>query len=209
MKKHTEKLNACIAKMRGANPGRLIGYLEIGVQDPENNFNHIQANTCLGVDPEPVAQPTWGKILQTPSELFWEHNTEQFDFIFIDGKHHAMNTFWDIIQGVCALNTREGDGMVAVHDIYPPAEPAEIRQIPRPESRRRRPWCGNAWQAYWLAKVLLQNFSHNRVYPFRMTHYVDFDDYGIGFLIILKGTKDLKKLLLPEFDQYIEIHNAY
>ena len=67
-------------------------YLEIGVDDGVN-FNNIQCDYKVGVDPNPYCKYATYHI--TSDDYFQFHN-EKFDLVFIDGLHHYDQVYKDI-----------------------------------------------------------------------------------------------------------------
>lgn len=51
---------------------------------------------------------------------FLSHSTESFDFIFLDGDHHAKTVYQEIPLACARLND---NGMILLHDYYPDATP--------------------------------------------------------------------------------------
>ncbi len=65
------------------------------------------------------------------SETFFRTNMDRFDFIFIDGSHRASDVYADVAAALAALNA---NGVIALHDFYPDAQPLwpEENAIPGP-----------------------------------------------------------------------------
>jgi predicted O-methyltransferase YrrM len=63
------------------------------------------------------------------SDTFFRSNTGRFDFIFIDGSHRASDVYADVAAALACLNA---NGVIALHDFYPDAQPlwAGERAIP-------------------------------------------------------------------------------
>lgn len=124
---HTELLNY-LAKKIGAQ-----SYLEIGVQR-SLNFNKIEIEDKIGVDPDPLAMAT---CIMT-SDRFFEMNKKRFDLVFIDGLHHAEQVEKDFNNSILCLN--EG-GLIVMHDTAPESE--HLTRVPRDKKGR---WLGDVYK---------------------------------------------------------------
>ena len=127
-------------------------YLEIGVRNPADNFNRIQASTKYSVDPglefkeNPVDfvltsdqffdQLRAGKVLQTDI---------QFDVIFIDGLHTAEQVDRDIKN---ALEFIKEDGFIVLHDCNPPTESHAREEHDYRLSPAQNAWNGTTWKGF-------------------------------------------------------------
>jgi len=136
-------------------------YLEIGVDNPNVNFNRVKARIKTGVDPN---VNTTHKIT---SDQFFSTNKQTFDIIFIDGLHHHDQVIRDIQNALNFLNT---NGTIVVHDCNPTTE--AMQQVPRVQGE----WTGDVWKA-WIHFRKDSNLSM----------YVLDTDYGVG--IIRKGSQ--------------------
>jgi hypothetical protein len=160
MKNHTDLINYIAEKIQAQT------YLEIGVFNPDHNFNHIQVPDKYSVDPDPKA----GADLRMTSDKFFTISKGiQFDLIFIDGLHHAEQVKRDIINAWEYLNT---GGVIVIHDCNPPTEATTC--VPRGAQRE---WCGDVY------KVICQLGPDAK-------QTVDFD-YGCCFM---RKWKDDQKL---------------
>ena len=131
---HTQLLNALIEKYG------LKSYLEIGVQNPANNFNLISCKLKTGVDPE----CEWtNEINNVTSDEFFEryyskvNNRTTFDLVFIDGLHHADQVKRDFENSLRCLSD---NGFIVIHDVLPDEE--QFTQVPRSTKK----WFGNVYQ---------------------------------------------------------------
>lgn len=107
-------------------------YLEIGVYR-NLNFNMINANDKISVDPDPNAYPSF---LGSSNEFFAE-NKKKFDVIFIDGMHSYEQCKFDAINSLKYLNT---GGYLFLHDLIPRNFLEEY--IPRISNV----WTGDVWK---------------------------------------------------------------
>lgn len=145
MKTRTDLLNHLAAKYN------LQRYLEIGVQDPTQNFDKIKCEYKVGVDPADHIYSDHGTIYQMTSDVFLNeaayalgYNDRQFDLIFIDGQHTAEQVKKDF-EG--CLKYLSPSGFIILHDCNPLKEEHTI--VPRPTERGH--WNGDV---YKFARVL-------------------------------------------------------
>lgn len=122
----------------------LQSYLEIGVQNPNNNFNKIDCENKVSVDPDPGAKASF----QCTSDFFFlgvnalpiHYGVQRrFDLIFIDGLHHADQVEKDIINAMNCLNP---GGFIVLHDCNPEEEWQQL--VPR----KHKIWYGDVWRAF-------------------------------------------------------------
>lgn len=130
-------------------------YLEIGVRNPDDNFNHIQADKKYSVDPGVEFEENPVDFKLTSDEFFDGMKSgeilkgEKFDVIFIDGLHLAEQVERDIEN---ALEYIKEDGFIAMHDCNPPSE-WHAREA---YNYKRTPaggcWNGTTWKAFVNAR---------------------------------------------------------
>lgn len=143
---HTQLLNALIKKYG------LKSYLEIGVQNPANNFDKIKAELKIGVDPEVVSDrvynfgsdvffKSWFQ-LHGPSEMEYKIDGDKFDLVFIDGLHHADQVKRDFENSLRCLSD---NGFIVIHDVLPDNEPGTI--VPR----ETKQWWGDVYK--WAMNI--------------------------------------------------------
>lgn len=127
-------------------------YLEIGVRNPEDNFNKINATTKYSVDPgiEFKANPVDFKV--TSDEFFkrlregnFLSKDTLFDVIFIDGLHLAEQVDRDIEN---ALEFIKEDGFIILHDCNPPTEWHAREEHNYTISPAGQQWNGTTWKAF-------------------------------------------------------------
>jgi len=89
-------------------------YLEIGVDNPENNFDKVLIADKTGVDPA-------GRCAykMTSDTFFKRHPMVKWDIVFVDGLHTDEQAAKDIENALYHLS--EG-GVIVVHDCNPPTE---------------------------------------------------------------------------------------
>jgi len=153
-------------------------YLEIGIRNPDDNYNQIRIAHKIGVDPN--AKATY---LLTSDEYF-SQNKEMFDIIFIDGLHHAEQVYKDVINSLKFLNA---NGTIVLHDCIPKDE--EMQIIPQEQEE----WTGDVWKAFVRLRAERDDLS---------MHVID-ADYGVG--IIRRGKQETinitKKLTFKDFEE--------
>lgn len=154
---------------------REVTYLEIGVRNPDHNFNKINAKEKYSVDPgvEFKENPVDYKL--TSDEFFDLLSQDKilnknirFDVIFIDGLHLAEQCYKDIIN---ALKFIKDDGFIVLHDCNPPSEWHTRETKNFNISPARNHWNGTTWKAFYRTRTELDLFSC----------CID-SDWGIGIL---------------------------
>ena len=144
-------------------------YLEIGVDDPKNTFNHIRVDRKTGVDPyeDSTQCHAWNEtnrkafinqivptatFYQLTSDDFFKYLDERkakvsFDLIYIDGLHLEEQVDKDIAN---ALRFVSPHGMIVLDDV-PPANEYEEKTPPDPG----QPWRGTVWRSF--AKLRMES----------------------------------------------------
>lgn len=127
-------------------------YLEIGVRNPDDNFNRIEAHIKYSVDPglDYKENPVDFKItsdgffakLRKKELLF---SDIRFDVIFVDGLHLAAQVDKDIIN---ALDFLAEDGFIVLHDCNPPTEWHAREEFHYNLSPAKEKWNGTTWKAF-------------------------------------------------------------
>lgn len=174
---HTQLLNALIEKYN------LLNYLEIGVQNPDNNFYEIIHYRGTGVDPSPVMPYNDPNIHRVTSDEFFKYNTDTFDLIFIDGLHHADQVKRDFENSLQCLSD---NGFIVIHDVLPENEAGS--RVPR----ETKQWWGDVYK-----------FAMN------MNHYpVGFRTFNIdnGCMLVWKEPGKVNyngTVINPSYDEYI------
>jgi len=156
--KRTEIINYLLSFL-----DRETTYLEIGVRNPEDNFNHIRASIKYSVDPglDFEENPVDFKVT---SDDFFEKlgNSEllssgyRFDVIFIDGLHLAEQADRDIYN---SLKYLKDDGFIVIHDCNPPTEWHSRENYRYFSSPAEESWNGTTWKAFlkWRSNADLQS----------------------------------------------------
>jgi len=127
-------------------------YLEIGVRNPDDNYNHIISNHKYSVDPgieygeNPVdfkmTSDNFFELLSTNKIL---SSDIQFDIIFIDGLHLAEQVNKDIINSMKFLKK---DGFIVLHDCNPPTEWHARENYQYEHTPAGLLWNGTTWKAF-------------------------------------------------------------
>ena len=138
-------------------------YLEIGVRNPDHNFNKINAKTKYSVDPgiefkdNPVDFPF-------TSDVFFEKLNNnailstniKFDVIFIDGLHLAEQVEKDIEN---SLKFLAEDGFIVLHDCNPPTELSAREDYYFRFHCVMGFWNGTTWKAFFKYRQKKELYS--------------------------------------------------
>jgi len=131
-----------IIKKRGAKR-----YLEIGVRDPNANFNWVDCEFKDSVDPglEFKTNPVKFKMTSDDFYQYWESNgLSKYDVIFIDGLHLAEQVHRDVEN---CLRMSAKNGVLVLHDCNPPA-PEFARENYLEKDASLGYWNGTTWKAF-------------------------------------------------------------
>jgi len=110
-------------------------YLEVGVSSGLC-WKEIMASQKTGVDPfSPIPE-----VIKQHSDEFFEHNTDKYDIIFIDGDHQYEQVIRDINNAWHCLNE---NGVIVLHDMMP----VNHIQASNPRIRGDASWCGDVYKA--------------------------------------------------------------
>ena len=128
-------------------------YLEIGLDNPDHNFNNVECESKESVDPfieeehnkwdHKLTPQMWEKVnkvltYRMTSDEFFAQNSKKYDIILIDGLHTKEQVSKDIINSLKVLNP---GGKIVVHDCLPSSEIAQ--EVPR----KTAGWNGDVWKA--------------------------------------------------------------
>lgn len=179
MKNHTELLNYLAEKYK------LLTYLEIGVQNPANNFDKIGCIGKVGVDPELTAKD----VLKWTSDIYFAKHPGKltYSLIFIDGYHEEQQVKRDFENSLRCLND---GGFIVIHDTLPEDEPGT--RVPR-ETKR---WWGDV---YKFAMKLGQ---------YENIDFITFD-FDNGCTVVWKSTAGIRQIYDGgyTFDDYLKHRN--
>jgi len=189
--RRTEVLNFLLSTFSGETT-----YLEIGVRNPADNFNNINASKKYSVDPgiEFKENPVDFKVT---SDKFFEQlrkneilsSNIKFDVIFIDGLHLAEQVDRDIQN---ALDFIKDEGYIVMHDCNPPTE-WHTREEP---NCYHTPavwfWNGTTWKAFlkWRFNAAVYSCCINT-------------DWGVGVLSKQKQIGYSINEVNPFFEYYV------
>lgn len=126
-------------------------YLEIGLDNPFENFNKINCTTKHSVDPffeedhkqgfdisvEEFEEALKYLTHRMTSDEFFKTSTDKYDIIFVDGLHTERQAGKDIINGLKHLNK---GGYIVVHDCLPYSYESQV--VPRITVG----WNGDVWK---------------------------------------------------------------
>lgn len=177
---------------------RNISYLEIGVRNPEENFDKIMAADKSSVDPGIEAEINKADFPYTSDDFFTKLESGEiakyssdykFDVIFIDGLHLANQVERDIFN---ALNHIKDDGFIIMHDCNPPTEFHAAENYYYRLSPSKDFWNGTTWKAFFKYRQLKDIFSC----------CID-TDWGIGIICKHKNLGYPTKTVNPFFEYYI------
>lgn len=197
---HTQLLNYLIERYG------LKSYLEIGLQNPANNFDKINANVKVGVDPnldrfENIRGQyfIWAessddffdkKFIELSSKcgpVEYLPHTPFFDLIFIDGDHAKEQVKRDFDNSLRCLND---NGFIVIHDTLPLNE--QGTRVPR----ETKQWWGDVYK-----------------FAFELNLYPGIDfctyDFDNGCTVVWKTDKDLSIMQLPEVDYEFYLNNKH
>lgn len=127
-------------------------YLEIGVRNPEDNFNQVRASKKYSVDPGVEFESNPVDFQMTSDDFFYKLRNDQilnssikFDVIFIDGLHLAEQVCKDIKN---SLEFLSNDGFIVLHDCNPPSEWHARETFNFDLSPAGGIWNGTTWKAF-------------------------------------------------------------
>lgn len=127
-------------------------YLEIGVRNPNDNFNKIIAKNKFSVDPGIEFENNSVDFKVTSDEFFsglknneFLNSEIKFDVIFIDGLHLANQVKKDIENSLNYLNP---NGFIVLHDCNPPSEYHAREDFYNDLTPAKKSWNGTTWKAF-------------------------------------------------------------
>lgn len=147
-------------------------YLEVGVENPNNNFNHIQCKVKESVDPyadniylSDQEAELYSQMVtyRMSSDNFFSSVNKKYDIIFIDAWHVEEQCDKDIYNALLHLNK---GGCVVVHDVLPQNH---VMQSDTPVEGYC--WCGTVWKS--ILKLIKDG-----LYQISVMDY----DYGIAVI---------------------------
>ena len=186
----TEILNYLLGKLKGER-----SYLEIGVRNPDHNYNHINAEIKYSVDPGVEYKLNPVDFKMTSDEFFEKlkkgeilSSDIKFDIIFIDGLHLAEQVEKDIDNALLFLKE---DGYLLLHDCNPPTEWHARENFYYMHTPAHGDWNGTTWKA----------FQKRRYEEGLYTCCID-TDWGVG---VISKTKQIGNPIV-QTNEYYEYH---
>lgn len=132
-------------------------YLEIGVRDPRDNFNKINADNKYSVDPGFENKENLVDFKFTSDVFFDKLNKNEilnkdikFEVIFIDGSHLASQVEKDIKN---SLKFIKDDGFIVLHDCNPPTNFHASELYNYRLSPSLGYWNGTTWKAFYKYRL--------------------------------------------------------
>lgn len=133
-----------------------VNYLEIGVRNPNHNFNKINAVNKFSVDPGVEFKENPVDFKLTSDDFFCKlekgeilSKEQKFNVIFIDGLHLADQVERDIEN---ALKFISEDGFIILHDCNPPTEWHARECYDYDLTPAKQYWNGTTWKAFVKAR---------------------------------------------------------
>jgi len=127
-------------------------YLEIGVRNPEDNFNLVNADKKYSVDPGIEFKSNPVDFPYTSDDFFFKLSNNEildsdlrFDVIFIDGLHLAEQVDRDIKN---SLRYIKDGGFIVLHDCNPPTEWHARELYDYFHTPAQGYWNGTTWKAF-------------------------------------------------------------
>jgi hypothetical protein len=114
-------------------------YLEIGVRDPQDNFDRVIVPHKEAVDPAP-RRPIAHVMTSDAFFAGLPSDHPPYDLIFIDGLHLADQVERDVNNSLAHLSP---NGALLLHDCNPPDADAQ-----REDYDGTRVWTGTVWKAW-------------------------------------------------------------
>jgi len=127
-------------------------YLEIGVRNPEDNFDLISATQKYSVDPGYESKINHATFKMESDDFFYKIREKElfdgniaFDIIFIDGLHLAEQVDKDINN---SLDFITDEGYIVIHDCNPPTVWHARENVNYTLSPAGWQWNGTVWKAF-------------------------------------------------------------
>lgn len=166
--KKFELINHCLAQQKKRDPELITSYLEIGVDNPNNTFNHVKADIKVGVDPynDGTGCHIWNDknksflmhgiqgghfFKKTSDQYFADMFSREIPFrtaeiVFIDGMHEEEFVMRDFNNSARILSK---DGVILIDDVMP-TNPVHIKMPPDPGQE----WMGTVFRAFWRIRQI-------------------------------------------------------
>jgi hypothetical protein len=97
-----------------ANKYGFKSYLELGLRDAQDTFNHVPCQLKTSVDINPDCHPSF---VGSTDDFFKQlKESDMWDLIFIDASHKAVQVYRDLFNSIRHLNDK---GVIVLHDTLP------------------------------------------------------------------------------------------
>lgn len=161
-------------------------YLELGLQNPDTVFNHVNCEIKHSVD----INDSFASYTMSTDEFFQKLNNDeldiskdyQWDLIFIDANHLGNFVKNDLINSLTHLSD---NGFIFLHDVLPKSYKLQLEYG----------GCQTAWK---VIPYLLKNHPEIHVCT------VDENTEGVG--IVFKNNKKTRKLLDKNYNIFYEYY---
>lgn len=183
----TDVINFVLNKL-----GDDLNYLEIGVRNPDDNFNHVNAKNKCSVDPGVEFESNPVDFKMTSDEFFEAMRKGEvlkdvkFDGIFIDGLHLAEQVDRDIQN---SLEFLSDNGFIFMHDCNPPSEWHARETYNYKMSPAGGNWNGTTWKAFVKTRTRTDISSC----------CID-TDWGVGIITKAKSLGKHNEVVNPYFE---------
>lgn len=165
-------------------------YLEIGVRDPDDCFNHIECDLKHGVDPG--VEGNWGTTFNMTSDEFFASNPQKYDLIFIDGLHIDEQVEKDILNSLSYINEK---GSIVLHDCNPPEVYYAREDYYNTSTPAGTYWNGTVWKAIIKVRSEIEGI------------YTSTIDTDWGVCVIQKSNKENKIINNNPYYSYDKFSN--
>lgn len=188
-------LNSLAEKIKAQN------YLEIGLQYPAMNYNHIKVKTKNSVDPGYDIEKYYQHNTDTRNQATHKFESDVFfkkledgefkefkkdhkwDLIFIDGLHLADQVWRDVMN---SLNHLADGGVIVMHDCNPFQYSNKWERVI--EDQHNSGWNGTTWKAMYRLMTSTPDLAVCTINT----------DEGLG--IVMKGKQECAPLNNPFFE---------
>lgn len=178
-------------------------YLEIGLSDPNQNFNKIKCKVKHSVDPFFTPPENNCSLKDVEDALTYKMTSDNFfskvcfrkyDIIFIDGLHDEEQVDRDIENAMRFLN--EG-GIICVHDVLPQYEEYqrdEFNRIYIGNVVTNPTWLGTTWKS--MAKL-------KGLYNFKCVDNLPYGESGLGLISYSRNIHHITNKCMMTFDDLV------
>jgi len=188
-------------------------YLEIGVSSGFT-FETVRGDLRVGVDPFPrfdyFSLPPKTRFFPVKSREFFDlgYHDLSFDFVFLDGLHTAIATYFDLLGTLQLLD--EG-GAILIDDVLPIDEASslpseeEARDAQASQLIAHGGWYGDVWRLASLLLTTKSKFRYILIGDGRSEHSQLLIQPLAGFVDEFVPDKDLEKMSKMSFHDSVEM----